>query len=58
MVWEFDVAVSSHDELKRGALEVGYVRVTVAASSHVEASLIAAQMAAGIGMPTAVYDRI
>ena len=56
--WEFDVAVSSHDELKRGITVAGYVRVQVAAPDHCEASLVAAQMAAIVGMPTDVLDRI
>jgi len=38
--------------------QAGYANVRVLAPDHCEASLIAAQMAAIYGMPTAVYDRI
>lgn len=58
IVWEFDVAVSTHDLLKTGVTEAAYVRVFVAAESRGEAALLAAQMAAVVGMPTAVYDRL
>jgi hypothetical protein len=54
--WEFDVCVSTHELLRQGVTEATRVRVEVAAKDHCEARLIAAQMAAVVGMPTAVYD--
>ncbi|WP_158881929.1 hypothetical protein [Amycolatopsis anabasis] len=57
-VYGFDVAVSTHDLLRQGVTEARLVRVEVAASNRLDASLLAAQMAAVVGMPTAVYDRI
>jgi hypothetical protein len=51
--WEFDVGVSTHDLLKQGVTVRHYTRVSVAASSYVEARLVACQLAAcGGWMPT------
>lgn len=51
--WEFDVGVSTHDLLKEGVVVRHYTRVSVGASSYVEARLIACQLAASGGwMPT------
>jgi hypothetical protein len=45
--WEFDVAVSTHNWLKRGVTVLDYRRVTVASPSYLDASLCALQMASG-----------
>lgn len=45
--WEFDVAVSTHDWLRRGEPVLDYRRVEVLASDYAEASLTAYAMAAG-----------
>lgn len=45
--WEFDVAVSTHDWLKRGVTALDYRLVTVASGSYLDASLCALQMAGG-----------
>lgn len=58
VTWSFDISWSTHDALKAGITELGYNRVVVAADSHDEAALIACQMVACHGMPTALYDRI
>lgn len=39
--WEFDVAVSTHNWLKRGETVPDYRRVTVASPSYLDASLCA-----------------
>lgn len=46
-VWEFDVAVSTHDLLKRGVTVADYRRVTVLADDYPDASLTAYAMASG-----------
>lgn len=46
-IWEFDVAVSSHDWLRRGEPVLDYRRVEVLADGYAEAGLIAYAMAAG-----------
>ena len=46
-IWDFDVAVSTHDWLQRGVPVVSYRRVTVTASTYLDASLCALQMACG-----------
>lgn len=56
--WEFDVAVSSHDLLQLGITEAGYANIRVLAADYDDASLLACQMAAIYGMPTAAYIRI
>lgn len=57
-VYEFDVAVSTHDLLRQGITEAHYVRAWVEADTHNEASIVACQMATIAGMPTGLYDRI
>lgn len=53
MIFEFDVAVSTHDLLKEGVVRRHWTRVAVSASGYQEARLIALQMAAcGGWMPT------
>lgn len=57
-VWEFDVAVSTHDLLRDGFTVAQWRRVTVAADGYSEASLVALQMAACRGwMPTDILWR-
>lgn len=57
--WEFDVGVSTHDLLKNGIVVHHWTLVHVAAPNHLEARLIACQMAAAGGwMPTDVLTRI
>lgn len=57
--WEFDVGVSTHDLLKAGVCVDHWTLVQVAAPTHLEAQLIACQMAAAGGwMPTDVITRI
>lgn len=46
-VWEFDIAVSTHDLLRRGVTVADYRRVTVEADDYSDASLTAYAMAAG-----------
>lgn len=58
MTFSFDVAYSTHDALKTGIVELGWHRVVVEASDRDEAALVACQMVARTGIPTAVYDRI
>lgn len=57
--WEFDVAVSTHDLLKRGVTVANWRRVEVLAESYSEASLTALGMACGPGetMPTDILWR-
>jgi hypothetical protein len=57
-IYEFDVAVSTHDLLRKGITEATLVSVQVEAEDHCTASLIATQMASVVGMPTTLYDRI
>lgn len=58
-VWSYDVAVSTHEDLREGWLVHHWTRVTVAAESESEARLIACQMAAcGGWMPTKVMLRL
>lgn len=57
-VWEFDVAVSTHDLVKAGVTVAAWIRVQVAAYSYDEAHLVAGQMAACHGMPTDALVRI
>lgn len=57
-VFEFDVAVSSHDLLRHGVIEADYVNVHVAAPTRNEAALLACDMASIYGMVTGCYDRI
>jgi hypothetical protein len=45
--WEFDVAVSTHDGLRRGEAVLDYRRVAVLAEDYLEAGLLAYAMAAG-----------
>lgn len=57
--WEFDVGVSTHDLLKVGITVAHYTRVQVVAETHLEASLIALEMAsAGGWMPTDILVRL
>lgn len=57
--WEFDVGVSTHDLLKTGVCVNHWTLVQVTASTHLEAQLIACQMAAVGGHPPAdVITRI
>lgn len=57
--WEFDVGVSTHDLLRRGVTVRHYTRVSVVASSYVEAQLTACQLAAcGGWMPTEALLRV
>lgn len=57
--WEFDVGVSTHDLLREGVVVRHYTRVSVFASSHVEARLVACQLAAAGGwMPTEALLRV
>lgn len=57
-VWEFDVAVSTHDRLKRGVTVAAWRRVTVWSESYTDASLAALQLAAADGaMPTDILGR-
>ena len=66
MAHQFDVQVSDHDSLKLGVVakrlhgsQHTHHRVVVSGSyTFEEAHLIAAQMAAAHGMPTAVLPRI
>lgn len=58
MTFSFDVAFSSHDALKAGIVELDWHRVVVEAPGRDEAALVACQMVAFTGIPTAVYDRI
>lgn len=58
MTFSFDVAYSTHDALKAGIVELGWHRVVVEAPDRDEAALVACQMVAFTGIPTAVYDRI
>lgn len=52
-VYEFYVGVTTHALLRRGITVSHYTHVTVAASSHVQATCVAAEMAAcGGWMPT------
>lgn len=44
-VWEFDVAISTHDWLRRGVCALDYTRVTVLADSYLDASACAIQLA-------------
>lgn len=46
-VWAFDVAVSTHDGLRRGEVALDYRRVEVLADGYLDASLTAYAMAAG-----------
>jgi hypothetical protein len=46
-VWAFDVAVSTHDWLRRGEPVLDYRRVEVLAEDYAEAGLTAYAMAAG-----------
>lgn len=46
-LWEFDVAVSTHDWLRRGETVLDYRRVEVLAEDYLEAGLLAYAMAAG-----------
>ena len=46
-MWEFDVAVSTHDLLRRGVVVADYRRVVIEAESYEDASLTAYGMAAG-----------
>lgn len=64
-IWAFDVTVSTHDLLQAGVTaarlpgsQERHHRVVIAAESHGEASLLAAQMASCQGVCTGVYDRI
>lgn len=58
MIWEFDVAVSTHDLLRRGVCVADYRRVTVEAVGYLDASLAALQIAAADGaMPTDLLYR-
>lgn len=54
-MFSYDVAISSHDLLKRGITEAAHIHVVVTAEDDTEAALIACQMAACHGMPTKVY---
>lgn len=47
VVWEFDVAVSTHGWLRRGEPVLDYRRVEVLAGDYLEAGLLAYAMAAG-----------
>lgn len=51
-VWEFDVGVTTHEQLRRGVLVDHYVLVRVEAPSYLEASLTAIQMAWCVGYAT------
>jgi hypothetical protein len=58
-IFEFDVAVSTHDLLQQGITEATYVRVRVMAETVTEAEIVACQMAMATGgMPTDLYHRI
>lgn len=57
-VFEFDVAVSSHDLLRQGVTEADYVNVVIAAPTRNQAALYACDMASIYGMVTGCYDRI
>lgn len=64
-VWSFDVTVSTHDLLRAGVTEARlpgsqehHHRIVIAADSHAEASLLAAQMAGCHAMCTGVFLRI
>jgi hypothetical protein len=43
--YEFDVAVSTHDRLRRGETAVSFTRVSVLADSYADAALCAIQLA-------------
>ncbi len=47
VIWEFDVAVTTHDLLRRGVTVADYRRVIVLAEDYGEASLAAYAMASG-----------
>lgn len=57
-VYEFDVAVTTHELLIEGVLADHYVWVEVEAPSRLEGSLIALQMANIVGYTTDILDRI
>lgn len=44
-VWEFDVGVTTHEDLKEGRTVLWWFNTRVWADTYAEASLIAAQMA-------------
>jgi hypothetical protein len=57
-VWEFDVAVSTHDLVKAGVLVADWREVSICSDSYADASLGALQMAAADGaMPTDILWR-
>lgn len=57
--YEFDVGVSTHDQLRKGITVDHYTRVQVFAENHQLAGLIALEIAAAGGwMPTLLLDRI
>lgn len=56
--FSFDVAFSTHDQLKVGVVEADWHRVVVAAVDRDEAALLACQMVCCHDMATAIYDRI
>lgn len=57
-VFEFDVAVSTHDLLRQGILTKIMLNVQVQAESHTEAFMIAYAMGACHGVVTDIWDRI
>lgn len=50
--WEFDVGVTTHELLQLGVTVAQWVRVHVAADSHLEAAEIAIQMGGIVGYAT------
>jgi hypothetical protein len=56
--WEFDVGVTTQEDLKRGVLVDHYVLVQVEADDYLEASLSAIQMAWCVGYATECLPRI
>lgn len=44
-VWEFDVGVTTHEDLKEGCTVLWWFNTRVEADTYMEASLVAAQMA-------------
>ncbi|MGW3992382.1 hypothetical protein ACWEF6_02730 [Amycolatopsis sp. NPDC004772] len=57
-VWEFDVGVTTHEQLQGGVLVDHYVRVQVAADGYLEASELAIQMGFVVGYATECLLRI
>lgn len=57
-MWEFDVAVTTHELLQQGVTAAAYVLVQVEAPNYTEAELVACQMAYCVGYVTDCLIRI